>query len=105
MRYDGTRATLRGAFGRRQSIVVIDHVSGTPEEIPIGTGVGGHGGGDAGILEAFLATVEHGAPPATPASESLEGHLLAFLSEEARMTGKVIDVAERRRHPDASPAR
>ena len=105
MRYDGTRATLRGAFGRRQSIVVIDHVSGTPEEIPIRTGHGGHGGGDGGIIEAFLATVEDGAPPATPASESFEGHLLAFLAEEARTTGMVIDVAARRRSLDGSPAR
>ena len=99
MRYDGTRATLRGTFGRHQSIVVIDHVTATPEEIPIGAGVGGHGGGDAGIMEAFLDTVENGAPPATPASESFEGHLLAFLAEEARTTGEVIDVAARRRQP------
>ncbi len=96
MRYDGTRATLRGFFGRQQSITVFDHVSGKPEEIAIGTGVGGHGGGDGGIMEAFLATVETGAPPATPASESLESHFLAFLAEEARKTGMVIDVAARR---------
>jgi predicted dehydrogenase len=96
MRYDGTRATLRGFFGRQQSITVIDHVSGKPEEIPIGTGVGGHGGGDAGIMEAFLATVETGAPPATPAAESLESHFLAFLAEEARKSGAVIDVTARR---------
>ncbi|MGH8928520.1 MAG: Gfo/Idh/MocA family protein, partial [Acidimicrobiia bacterium] len=35
MRYDGTRATLRGIFGRRQEIVVIDHITAEPEEIPI----------------------------------------------------------------------
>jgi predicted dehydrogenase len=96
MRYDGTRATLRGVFGRQQSISVIDHVSGKPEEIEIGTAVGGHGGGDGGIMEAFLATIETGAPPATPAWESLESHFLAFLAEEARNTGAVIDVATRR---------
>lgn len=96
MRYDGTRATLRGFFGRQQSITVIDHVSGQPEEIPIESGVGGHGGGDAGIMEAFLATVETGAPPATPATESLESHFLAFLAEEARKSGAVVDVTARR---------
>ena len=96
MRYDGTRATLRGVFGRQQSIVVIDHISGQPEEITIGNAIGGHGGGDGGIMEAFLATVETGAPPATPASESLESHLLAFLAEEAREAGTVIDVTARR---------
>ena len=96
MRYDGTRATLRGVFGRQQSIVVIDHITGQPEEIAIRTAIGGHGGGDGGIMEAFLATVETGAPPATPASESLESHLLAFLAEEAREAGTVIDVTARR---------
>jgi predicted dehydrogenase len=96
MRYDGTRATLRGVFGPQQSITVIDHVDGRPEEIAIGTGVGGHGGGDGGIMEAYLATVDTGAPPATPAAESLESHFLAFLAEEARTTGTVIDVAARR---------
>jgi predicted dehydrogenase len=96
MRYDGTRATLRGVFGRQQSIVVVDHVSGKPEEISIETPVGGHGGGDSGIMEAFLATVETGAPPATPASESFESHFLAFLAEEAMHERTVIDVAARR---------
>ncbi len=96
MRYDGTRATLRGFFGRQQSITVIDHLSGQPEEIAIGSGVGGHGGGDSGIMEAFLATVETGVPPDTPATESLESHFLAFLAEEARESGTVIDVTARR---------
>ena len=96
MRYDGTRATLRGRFGRNQSIEVIDHVTGAIETIPIPAPTGGHGGGDAGILEAFISTIEHGTPPATSAAESLESHLLAFLAEEARMTGAVIDVSRRR---------
>jgi hypothetical protein len=99
MRYDGTRATLRGVFGRQQSIVVIDHASGEAHEVEIpdpGKGRGGHGGGDGGIIESFLATVESGAPPTTSASESYESHLLAFLAEEARLAGTVIDVSSRR---------
>jgi hypothetical protein len=96
MRYDGTRATLRGRFGRTQSIEVIDHVTGLPEDIPITDAHGSHGGGDSGILELFTDSVEKGRPPETSAAESLESHLLAFLAEESRVTGQVIDVAARR---------
>ncbi|MGQ0848958.1 MAG: Gfo/Idh/MocA family protein [Actinomycetota bacterium] len=97
MRYDGTRATLRGLFGHAQSITVIDHASGEAEDIPISAAPGGHGGGDDGIIEAFLETVIHGAPPATSAAESMESHLLAFLAEEARISGTTIAVDHRRR--------
>jgi hypothetical protein len=77
MRYDGTRATLRGRFGRTQEITVHSHVGEEVEEVPIPTATSGHGGGDAGIIEAFLDSIEHGKPPATSAAESIESHLLA----------------------------
>jgi hypothetical protein len=97
MRYDGTRATLRGTFGREQRILVSDHVTGMTEEIPIEARIGGHGGGDSGLIESFLESAESGAPPLTSASESLESHLLAFMAEAARVEGGVIDVNEARR--------
>jgi predicted dehydrogenase len=97
MRYDGTRATLRGVFGREESIVIIDHIDAKEEHVPIPRASSGHGGGDDGIIEAFLESVEFGVAPATSAAESLESHLLAFLAEEARLNGTVIDVASRRR--------
>lgn len=96
MRYDGTRATLRGRFGRYQSIELNLHASGQSEEIPIEVPTGSHGGGDSGILELFTDSIERGLPPETSAVESLESHLLAFLAEEARLTGEVIEVAPRR---------
>jgi predicted dehydrogenase len=97
MRYDGTRATLRGRFGRTQEITVHSHVGEEVEEVPIPTATSGHGGGDAGIIEAFLDSIEHGKPPATSAAESIESHLLAYLAEEARLERTVIEVASRRR--------
>lgn len=96
MRYDGTRATLRGVFGRQQSITLIDHITGEAEDVPIGSAASGHGGGDSGIMDAFVDSIENGSPPATSAAESLESHLLAFLAEEARLSGTVIDVGPRR---------
>jgi predicted dehydrogenase len=96
MRYDGTRATLRGRFGRVQEIVIYDHITGEGRTIPVPTAASGHGGGDAGIIESFLASIEGREPPVTTAAESFESHLLAFLAEEARLNGSTIDVVDRR---------
>lgn len=92
MRYDGTRATLRGRFGHRSAIEIIDHSSGAVEQIPIGSLAGGHGGGDVGVMGAFLDAIDAGTQPLTTAEESLESHLLAFAAERARLTGSVIDL-------------
>jgi predicted dehydrogenase len=97
MRYDGTRATLRGVFGRRQEIEVTDHADGAAERIPLTAGTGGHGGGDEGLLRAFLDSVGRGLPGLTEAAGSLESHLLSFAAEEARLSGGWVDVAARRR--------
>ena len=103
MRYDGTRATLRATFGRVQEIEVTDHSSGSTERIPIAESVGGHGGGDAGIIGAFVGAVRSGDRPLTSAADSLESHYLAFAAEQARLTGKRIDLAEyRSRFPVSS---
>jgi predicted dehydrogenase len=96
MRYDGTRATLRGRLGRTEEIVVYDHVSGQGEKVAVPESTSGHGGGDAGIIEAFLAAVEGRELPITTAAESFESHLLAFLAEESRTTLLPIDVSARR---------
>ncbi len=99
MRYDGTRATLRALFGPTQTIEVTDHAGGQTERIPVGTASGGHGGGDSGIIDAFVASVRTGAPLPTTAGDTLESHFLAFASEEARIEGTVIDMAAyRSRH-------
>jgi hypothetical protein len=85
-------------FGHQQSITLIDHITGKAEDIPIGSAASGHGGGDSGIMAAFIDSIESGSPPATSAAESLESHLLAFLADEARLSGTVIDVGSRRIH-------
>ncbi|NND04570.1 MAG: Gfo/Idh/MocA family oxidoreductase [Acidimicrobiia bacterium] len=93
MRYDGTRATLRARFGRESTIEVTDHATGRTEKIAVDVAQGSHGGGDSGLLAAFLADVETGSAPLTSAAESVESHVLAFAAEEARLSGKTVDVA------------
>ena len=57
--------------------------------------VGGHGGGDAGIMNAFydlLTGVENFS--LCDISEAVDNHMIAFAAEEARLTGRVIDMEE-----------
>ncbi|MCR4694478.1 MAG: Gfo/Idh/MocA family oxidoreductase [Pseudobutyrivibrio sp.] len=60
---------------------------------------GGHGGGDALLMEDFLARLTTAGQEArSSAAESLESHLMAFAAEESRTTGQTIDMAKYRQH-------
>ena len=104
MRYDGTDATLYGKFCHGDDRITIhDHLTGKVEHVPvIDRDASGHGGGDFGIVRSFLNSV-NGMPDdsVTSARESLESHLLAFASEEARLNHSVIDMAEYRARAEA----
>jgi predicted dehydrogenase len=93
MRWDGTQATLFGDFsdGRPHSIRIVEHGSQREEVIYPTTGESGHGGGDFGLMRAFVQSL-HGQPSkhSTTARVSLESHLLAFAAEEARREGRVV---------------
>ena len=52
MRYDGTKASLRG-HGEREVLTLYDFRTMSEREIPIGRAEGGHGGGDAALMTAF----------------------------------------------------
>jgi predicted dehydrogenase len=94
MRYDGSRGTLRGATAEDE-LMVYDHVSGRQDVIRPGQIAGGHGGGDTGLMNAFVAAVRNPHREVlSSARASLQSHLLAFAAEEARLTGRVVDVTE-----------
>jgi hypothetical protein len=91
MRYDGTRATLIGRFMHGvQEIEIHDHLTGEIERISPDVGTSGHGGGDEGLMAAFVEAVRDPATALTTARESLESHLMAFAAEEARIDGSVV---------------
>ncbi|MBN1260728.1 MAG: Gfo/Idh/MocA family oxidoreductase [Anaerolineae bacterium] len=104
MRYDGTRATLRGcAYTYEQRIEIHDHLTGKVDVITPGAGrrnASGHGGGDAGIMQAFVRAVRDRGQALTSARESLESHLMAFAAEQARCAGQVIDMHAYRRQAE-----
>lgn len=87
--------------GKRQ-IVVTRHVSSqgdpfTQRIMNIRTNGSGHGGGDAGIMEDFTSQLFGKGESRSSISRSVESHLMAYAIEEARLTGKVVDMAEYRK--------
>ena len=55
---------------------------------------GTHHGGDVAIMDAFIQASRTGNKQhvLTPVAASLESHLMAFAAEEARVTGRVVDL-------------
>jgi predicted dehydrogenase len=60
------------------------------------TVAGGHSGGDAGVVNAFLQAAASGdpAPILSNPAETLESHLLVFAAERSRREGSVVDVGD-----------
>ena len=92
MRYDGTRGTLRGKFGLRSEIEYHDHLSGRRSYLPIPPARSGHGGGDFGVVRAFVAAVRGNASAIATAGAVLESHLLALAAEQSRLSGTPVDM-------------
>jgi predicted dehydrogenase len=96
LRIDGTRGTLLGNEARDELKLMEHGGQQTPVDIPSHY-LGPHGGGDAGLLDAFVGILR-GEPGdvSTSARESIESHLMAFAGEEARVTGATIAMADYR---------
>jgi hypothetical protein len=110
MRYDGTRATLRAKFAYGLgggAIEIHDHLTGRMERVDPNAKAGpeaasGHGGGDAGVMAAFVQAMRGSGDALTTARESLESHLMAFAAEEARVKGTVIHMDAFRRRAETA---
>ena len=98
LRIDGSRATLRGKFiAGEYAIEIDDHLGNRTEKVPLEGARSGHGGGDFGLFRAFVNGVRADRPDAlTSARHSLESHLMAFAAEEARVSGRVVEMADYR---------
>ncbi len=104
MRYDGTRGTLL-ASESPEDLRVYHHLGDREEPIPIRRVAGGHGGGDTGLMQAFVRAVrENDTEVLTSARTSLESHLMCFAAEKSRLEGRVVDMAEYTRQIEAEVA-
>ncbi|MCD0169326.1 Gfo/Idh/MocA family protein [Deinococcus sp. 23YEL01] len=84
----GTHGELR-AHMERGELELHDFRTGHSERWTVDT-TGNHGGGDQGLVRAWLAFLHGQAPPPTPLAESLDSHLMAFAAEESRLTGLTV---------------
>ncbi|WP_226900489.1 Gfo/Idh/MocA family protein [Nonomuraea phyllanthi] len=93
----GTRGSIDGDGER---LTVHDFVTGRSETVdtrPGGdaTARGGHGGGDEGLVEAFLAAVatRDGSSILSSPGESLHSHLVAWAAERSRLRGETVTLS------------
>ena len=100
LRIMGTKGELYAAHGDSE-LTLFDLETRTARKIPVEDNVsdqsilGGHGGGDTGIMLAFydmLTGKENFS--LCEIDESVDNHMIAFAAEEARLSGTVIDLDE-----------
>jgi predicted dehydrogenase len=86
---DGDGRTLRYVDFRTGAETMLDSA-----EAGGASASGGHGGGDKGLVEAFLAAVASGNPAllSSDAAQSLATHRVVWAAEEARRRGQVISL-------------
>jgi predicted dehydrogenase len=104
IRIMGTKGELEAQMGQ-DSVSVFNFVTRKRETYSVQdfvadeSIVGGHGGGDTGIIRAFcqlMRGVYQGSSIAD-ISESVDNHLTTFAAEASRLTGTVIDLDEYRK--------
>ena len=83
-----------------RTIRIVRHVASPADSfeehiIHIRANASGHGGGDAGIMEDFAASLENSSIESrSSVSRSVESHLMACAIEQARLKGCTIDMKE-----------
>jgi predicted dehydrogenase len=97
----GTNGVLKGGESYRQHfgthLILLPH-EGQPVRYTVQAEDGGyelHGGGDPGLVNALYEemTKPPGAPLEAGIDSTVHSHLIAFAAEEARLTGRVVDLA------------
>lgn len=89
----GTRGQLTG---NSKTIEIYDFLTDKVTTVDTyateGTVSGGHGGGDAGVMKAFVDAITHKDPSRvlTGPQETLESHLMVFAAERSRHENRVM---------------
>ena len=86
----GGESAAEGAARTRR--ITLFPMHGEPTDVEIPEAVGGHGGGDAAFMNAFVELVRGGQNPQaiTDARGALESHLMAFAAEQSRLESRTI---------------
>lgn len=102
LRIDGSKATLKGHLNWHGSrLELFDKRTGRgrllfDEKLSLDNVQ--HGGGDAGLMRAFVALIQGSGEQqaSADAQGSLESHLMAFAAEKSRLEGRSISMEEMR---------
>jgi predicted dehydrogenase len=92
----GTKGEIRGNMEENE-ISIFDFLTRQETVIHFDQPVGGHGGGDRGIMRLFLKEVRNGnkEDSVSSVSASVRSHLMAFAAEESRLNqGQSININE-----------
>ncbi|RFB14930.1 gfo/Idh/MocA family oxidoreductase [Bacillus sp. HNG] len=92
----GTKGEIRGKMDEN-TLSIYDFLTKHETIIRLPNSVGGHGGGDFGIIRSFIKDVQYPSQieSITSAAISLRSHLMAFAAEESRLhQGKSIQLDE-----------
>jgi predicted dehydrogenase len=93
---EGSLASLESSFSLGGSwIEVSNHRSGRIKRYDTSAPLpSGHSGGDEGMMKAFVRSLQGGKKEEAmkTSKQALESHLLAFVAEEARFSGRTIQV-------------
>lgn len=85
----GTEGTIKGKDNKNE--IIIQRFNDEPQVIIPEEVVGGHGGGDTGIMNDFVKLLKNEPHKnLTDGTTSLVSHLMSFYAEEARLSDKVI---------------
>lgn len=90
----GTKGELRGNM-EENSISIFDFLTKHETVIKFDDPVGGHGGGDHGIMRTFLREIQFGnsRDSVSSTSASVRSHLMAFAAEDSRLNeGQSINI-------------
>jgi len=89
----GDKGRLDGVFERGEFTVFTNDGAPSLTWSTKGAGTGGHGGGDARTLVAFLEACLGRAPPeVTDPVDAIRGLVFALAAEQARLRGAVVEV-------------
>lgn len=87
----GTRGEIRADM-ESNTVEIRDFVTNQTRKVPVIQEASGHGGGDDGIMRAFVAAVEGNTPFSASAEGAVISHLMAFAAEKSRVEHCTIDM-------------
>lgn len=91
-KFFGSRGEIRADF--ENNLIELDRFGRSREQIKVAAALGGHGGGDTGLMDHFVKMLQGQAAieGMTTIKASVESHLIAFAAEKSRAEGRVVSL-------------